>query len=147
MDDAHVRERITRWIEESKELFAVLPGLLELDHRLGAKNDHAEKETERLRKELMELRRDLAEAKTQGVDMRKESGDLHKELDELRKQNEQLRAEKEEAGQALAKMLETVQATDQIAQKLGVTKSPFARRVDVPAPTPNPPPTPTPTTG
>jgi septal ring factor EnvC (AmiA/AmiB activator) len=118
MDDAQVRERITRWIEESKALFAVLPGLLELEHRLGAKNDQAEKETERLRKEL----------------------------DELRKQNEQLRAEKEEAGQALAKVLETVQATNQIAQKLGVTKSPFARRVEAPAPTPNPPATPTPTT-
>ena len=125
MDDAHVRERITRWIQESKELFAVLPGLLELEHRLSAKNDHAEKESERLRKELT---------------------DLHKEFEELRKQNEQLRAEKEEAGQALAKVLETVQATNQIAQKLGVTKSPFARRPEAPAPAPNPAPTPTPTT-
>jgi len=126
MDDAHVRERITRWIQESKELFAVLPGLLELEHRLSAKNDNAEKESERLRKELT---------------------DLHKEFDELRKQNEQLRAEKEEAGQALAKVLETVQATNQIAQKLGVTKSPFARRPEAPAaaaaPAPNPAPTPT----
>ena len=124
MDDAHVRERITRWIQESKELFAVLPGLLELEHRLSAKNDNAEKESERLRKELT---------------------DLHKEFDELRKQNEQLRAEKEEAGQALAKVLETVQATNQIAQKLGVTKSPFARRPEAPAAATNPAPTPTPT--
>jgi len=124
MDDAHVRERITRWIHESKELFAVLPGLLELEHRLSAKNDNAEKESERLRKELT---------------------DLHKEFDELRKQNEQLRAEKEEAGQALAKVLETVQATNQIAQKLGVTKSPFARRPEAPAAATNPAPTPTPT--
>ena len=126
MDDAHVRERITRWIQESKELFAVLPGLLELEHRLSAKNDNVEKESERLRKELI---------------------DLHKEFDELRKQNEQLRAEKEEAGQALAKVLETVQATNQIAQKLGVTKSPFARRPEAPAAAaPNPAPAPTPTT-
>src|SRR5437879_13026211 len=70
--------------------------------------------------------------------MRKEQGDLHKEVEELRKQNEQLRAEKDEAGQALAKVLETVQATNQIAQKLGVTKSPFARRAEAPAAAPNP---------
>ena len=130
MEESHVRERITRWIEEGKELLAALPELLEMGHKL---------EAERLRRELTELRKELAEAKTQGVDMRKASGDLHKEVDELRKQNEQLRAEKEEAGQALAKVLETVQATNQIAQKLGVTKSPFARRVvEAPAVAPNP---------
>ena len=138
MDDAQVRERITRWIEESKELFTVLPALLEIEQRLSAKSDHAEKETERLRKELTELRKELADAKTQGVDMRKEHGDLVKELEDLRKQNEQLRGEKEEAGQALAKVLETVQATNQIAQKLGVTKSPFARRAEAPTAAPQP---------
>ena len=88
-----------------------------------------------LRRQAREV---LVEAKTQGVDMRKEQGDLHKEVEELRKQNEQLRAEKDEAGQALAKVLETVQATNQIAQKLGVTKSPFARRAEAPAAAPNP---------
>ena len=46
-------------------------------------------------------------------------------------------AEKVEAGQAIAKVLETVQATNQIAQKLGVTKSPFARR-EAPAAAPAP---------
>ena len=45
----------------------------------------------------------------------------------------QLRSEKDEAGQALARVLETVQATNQIAQKLGVTRSPFARRDAAPA--------------
>ena len=139
MDQVNVRERITRWIEESKELFAVLPELLELEQKLSAKTDHAEKEADTLRKELGQLRKDLAEAKTRDVDIKKESGDLHKEIAELRKQNEQLKAEKEEAGQALAKGLETVQATNQIAQKLGVTKSPFARRVaEAPAAAPNP---------
>jgi hypothetical protein len=38
-----------------------------------------------------------------------------------------LREEKDEAAQAFARLLETVQSTNQIAQKLGVTKSPFAR--------------------
>jgi septal ring factor EnvC (AmiA/AmiB activator) len=144
MEASQLRERITRWMEDSKELFTLLPELLEVEHKLNAKTEHAEKEAERLRKELAELRKELAEAKTQGVDFRKESGDLHKELDELRKQNEQLRAEKEEAGQALAKVLETVQATNQIAQKLGVTKSPFARRAEAQAPAPAAAPNPAP---
>jgi septal ring factor EnvC (AmiA/AmiB activator) len=144
MEALQLRERITRWIEDSKEFFALLPELLEAEQKLNAKTEHAEKESERLRKELAELRKELGEAKTKGVDFRKESGDLHKELDELRKQNEVLRAEKDEAGQALAKVLETVQATNQIAQKLGVTKSPFARRVEAPAPAPAATPNPTP---
>jgi uncharacterized coiled-coil DUF342 family protein len=110
MDEVQMRERITRWIAESKELFAVLPELFE---------------AERFRRELTE--------------MRKEHAELQRKLDELRKQNDQLRAEKDEAAQALAKMLETVQATNQIAQKLGVTtKSPFARRAEAPAAAPNP---------
>jgi phage shock protein A len=122
MDEAQVRERVTRWIEEGKDLFALLPQLL-----------GAEKEAELLRRELMELRKELAESKSHSGDMQKEYGGLHKEVETLRQQNEQLIAEKAEAGEALAKVLETVQATNQIAQKLGVTKSPFARR-EAPAP-------------
>jgi len=126
MDDAQVRERVTRWIEEGRDLFTLLPELL-----------GAEKETGLLRRELMELRKELAESKSQSGDMQKEYGDLHKQVEALRQQNEQLMAEKAEAGQALAKVLETVQATNQIAQKLGVTKSPFARR-EAPAAAPQP---------
>jgi len=144
MEPSQLRERISRWVEDSKEFFALLPELLEIEQKLSAKTEHAEKESERLRKELAELRKELGEAKTRDVDIKKESGDLHKVVEDLRKQNEQLRAEKEEAGQALAKVLETVQATNQIAQKLGVTKSPFARRVEAPAPAPAATPNPTP---
>jgi phage shock protein A len=124
MHEMQVRERVARWIEEGKDLFALLPELL-----------GAEKEADLLRRELMELRKELAESKSHSGDMQKEHGDLHKQLEALRQQNEQLMAEKAEAGQALAKVLETVAATNQIAQKLGVTKSPFARR-DTPAATP-----------
>ena len=144
MEPSQLRERISRWVEDSKEFFALLPELLEIEQKLSAKTEHAEKESERLRKELAELRKELGEAKTQGVDFRKASGDLHKELDDLRKQNEVLRAEKEEAGQALAKVLETVQATNQIAQKLGVTKRSCARRAEAQAPAPAAAPNPTP---
>ena len=133
MEGTQVRDRFMRWIEETRELFALLPELLDHDQKLTEKTDNAEKETERLRKELTELRKELGDAKTSAGAMSKEHGDLLKELDETRRQNEQLRSEKDEAGQALAKVLETVQATNQIAQKLGVTKSPFARR-EAPAP-------------
>ena len=114
MEQVQVRERFARWIEDTKELFALLPVLLDHDQQLTAKTDHAEQETERLRREL---------------------GELRKELDETRKQNEQLRTDKDEAAQALAKVLETVQATNQVAQKLGVMRSPFSRR-EAPAPAP-----------
>ena len=114
MEQAQIRERFARWIEDTKELFGLLPGLLDHDQQLTAKTDHAEQETERLRREL---------------------GELRKELDETRKQNEQLRTDKDEAAQALAKVLETVQATNQVAQKLGVMRSPFARR-EAPPPAP-----------
>jgi septal ring factor EnvC (AmiA/AmiB activator) len=141
MEQEQVRERFARWIQDTKELFALLPGLLDHDQQLTAKTDHAEQETERLRRELAELRKDLAESKTQSVDMGREHHELQKALEEARAENEQLRTDKDEAAQALAKVLETVQATNQIAQKLGVTRSPFARR-DTTAPTAAPQPAP-----
>jgi chromosome segregation ATPase len=133
MDEAQIRERFARWIEDSKELFGQLPVLLHHDQKLTAKT-----ETERLRRELNELRKELAEAKTSIVDLRKEHADLQKQLEEAHRLNEQVRTEKDEAAQALARVLETVQATNQIAQKLGVTKSPFARREPAPGAAPHP---------
>jgi chromosome segregation ATPase len=133
MEQSQVRERFARWIEDTKELFGLLPGLLDHDQQLTARSDHAAQESERLRHELGELRKELAETKAQAVDSRREHGGLQKELDEARRENEQLRSDKDEAAGALAKVLETVQATNQIAQKLGVTRSPFARR-DAPVP-------------
>ena len=114
MGQVQVRDRFARWMEDTKELFALLPGLLDHDQQLTAKTDHAAQESERLRREL---------------------GELRKELDETRKLSEQLRTDKDDAAQALAKVLETVQATNQVAQNLGVLRSPFARR-EVPAPAP-----------
>jgi septal ring factor EnvC (AmiA/AmiB activator) len=139
MEQNQIRERFARWIEDTKDLFGLLPALLDHDQELTAKTDQAAQESERLRRELGELRKELAEAKTVAIDSRREHGDLQKELDETRRQNEQLRTDKDEAAQALAKVLETVQATNQIAQKLGVTRSPFARRdASAPAAAPQP---------
>src|SRR5687768_8133572 len=113
---AQVRERVTRWIEESRELLGLLPGLLAADH----KSEQADRDSDRLRKDAEALRKEIG-------DLRKETGELKITVDELQKQNEILRAEKEEAAGAFAKLLDTVQSTNQIAQKLGMTKSPFAR--------------------
>ena len=100
MEDAAVaqaRQRVMHWIEESREVFGLMPEVL-----LGSKADEAEK-----------LARELA--------------DVRKHRDALLKEVEALRRERDEVAQAFAKLLETVQSTNQNAQKLGVTKSPFAR--------------------
>lgn len=110
MDDAAVaqaRQRVMHWIEESREVLGLMPEVL-----LGSKADEAEKLARELR-------------------------DVRKHRDELLKEVETLRRERDEVAQAFAKLLETVQSTNQIAQKLGVTKSPFARPGAVPtAPAP-----------
>src|SRR4029453_19614083 len=111
MDETQIRDRVARWIEEGKDLLALLPELL-----------GAEKETELLRRELMALRKELGESKSPSGDMQKEHGDLHKQIEALQQQNEQLLAEKAEAGQAIAKGLETAPGSNQIAQQLGATK-------------------------
>ena len=100
MEDAAAalaRQRVVHWIEESREVLTLMPEVL-----LGAKPDEVEK-----------LARELT--------------DVRKHRDELLKEVETLRRERDEVAQAFAKLLETVQSTNQIAQKLGVMKSPFAR--------------------
>lgn len=107
MDDAaaaQARQRLMRWIEESRDVLALMPEIV-----LGSRADEGEK----LARELAEMRR-------------------HR--DELLKEVETLRRERDEVAQAFAKLLETVQSTNQIAQKLGVTRSPFARSAAGPAP-------------
>jgi uncharacterized coiled-coil DUF342 family protein len=138
---AQARERVTRWIEESRELLALLPGLIADDH----KSDQAERDSERLRKDAEALRKEIGELRKEAVELKKENqelkkghDDVYKTLDDLKQQNETLRAEKEEAAGAFAKLLDTVQSTNQIAQKLGMTKSPFARHPAAPAASPAP---------
>lgn len=126
---AHARERLIRWLEDGRDILASLGEQLDSGLKAGAKLEHAERDAERLRRDLMELRKDLAEAKdrVEHESHDKQLEEYRKLVDDLRKANEQLRSEKDEAAQAFAKLLETVQSTNQIAQKLGVTKSPFAR--------------------
>lgn len=130
MDDtagAHARERLIRWMDESREVLSVLAGLVESSQRVTGKLQHSEHETEVLRKELHELRKEISELRDESGERQKVQGDIQNRLAELQRQNEILKQEKEEAAQAFARLLDTVQSTNQIAQKLGVTKSPFAR--------------------
>lgn len=132
---AQARERVTRWIEESRELLGLLPGLLADDH----KSEQAERDSDRLRKDAEALRKEVGDLRKENVELKKGHDDVQKVMDELKRQNETLRAEKEEAAGAFAKLLDTVQSTNQIAQRLGMTKSPFARQ---PAPAASPAPAP-----
>lgn len=133
---AHARERLIRWMDESREVLSLLATLVESSHRVTAKLQHSEHETEVLRKELHELRKEISELRDESGERQKAQGDIQNRLAELQKQNETLKQEKEEAAQAFARLLETFQSTNQIAQKLGVTKSPFARTGSGPAPAP-----------
>ena len=132
---AHARERLMRWLDDGRDILAALAEQLDAGLKAGAKVEHAERDAERLRRELMELRKDLSEAKDRAEHNAhdKQLEEYRRQMDELRRANDQLKAEKDEAAQAFAKLLETVQSTNQIAQKLGVTKSPFARTAKEPA--------------
>lgn len=73
---AEARERVTKWIEETRHLFALLPELLATDTQVNERASVAEKEMEKLKKEVADLKRD----------------------------NHQLRAEKDEVAQAMGQI-------------------------------------------
>src|SRR3989442_12141344 len=55
---AETRERITKWIEETRQIFGLLPELLSADHQAGGRVRAAPKEAERLHKDVQEPRRE-----------------------------------------------------------------------------------------
>jgi len=79
---AEARERVTKWIEETRQLFALLPELLTSD-------THAS--------EQMKEQARLAE---------KEMEKLRKEIEDLKKENHQLRSEKDEIAQAMGQIVQ-----------------------------------------
>jgi hypothetical protein len=99
-----IRDRMSHWVQEGIRILPHLPALL-----------HHEDATEadRLRKQVAELR---------------------KELEDLRKEHERLRADRDEIGQALTRVMDSVQPINQIAQKLGVRRSPFEGGPKAPTP-------------
>jgi predicted nucleic acid-binding Zn-ribbon protein len=106
------RERVVQWVHEGVKLFPHLSALLQSESG-AARSAELERECERLRKELAETR---------------------KELDDLRKDHERLRADRDEVAQALVRLMDSVQPINQIAQKLGVRRSPFERDPRSPSP-------------
>jgi uncharacterized coiled-coil DUF342 family protein len=73
---AEARERLTKWIEETRQLLALLPELSQGDHHATERLTAAEREIDRLRRETEDLKRE----------------------------NLQLRAEKDEVTQAMAQV-------------------------------------------
>ena len=73
---AETRERITKWVEETRQIFGLLPELLSADHQAGERVSAAQRETEK----------------------------LHRDVEELRRENQQLRLEKDEITQAMSQI-------------------------------------------
>lgn len=109
------REKLAHWVQDGIKLFPLLPMLFHGGEVNEARLADLERECDRLRKE---------------------SGDLRRELDELRREHERLRAERDEVTQAFLKLMDSVQPISQIAQKLGVKRSPFERTPAAPAQAP-----------
>ena len=73
---AEARERVKKWIEETRQLLSLMPELLEPDTSAGERVAAAEREVEKLKKEI----------------------------DEFKKENIQLRGEKDEIAQSLGQI-------------------------------------------
>ena len=88
----------------------------------------------------------MVELERESEKLRKEVADLRRELEELRKEHERLRTDRDEIAVVLNRLMDSVQPISQIAQKLGVRRSPFERDPKAPAPA-APPGAPTPKPG
>jgi chromosome segregation ATPase len=55
---AEARERVTKWIEQTRQMFSLLPELLGTDSHVNERVGAAEREGERLRKEIEDLKRE-----------------------------------------------------------------------------------------
>jgi len=55
---AEARERVTKWIEETRQLFTLLPELFAGETHVNERAAAAEREVEKLKKEVEELRRE-----------------------------------------------------------------------------------------
>src|SRR3989449_5035553 len=52
---AEARERVAKWIEETRQIFSLLPELITADHHAGAS---AQKEVDKLHKDIEDLKRE-----------------------------------------------------------------------------------------
>lgn|SRR2546425_8692995 len=113
MGSTEARERLTRWVLEGEKLFPHLAALLTSGE--GPRLGELERECEKLRKETAEVRRNL---------------------EDLRRDHDRLKSERDEVTQAFAKLLDSVQPINQLAQKMGLRRSPFERDPRAGGPTP-----------
>jgi chromosome segregation ATPase len=88
----------------------------------------------------------VVELERESEKLRKEVADLRRELDELRREHDRLRTDRDEVAVVLNRLMDSVQPINQIAQKLGVRRSPFERdpKASAAAPAPTGSPTPKP---
>ena len=127
MDETQVSERVTRWIEEGRDLFALLPELL-----------GAAKEAELLRRELMELPQEAGRVEdperghAEGARRPPQAGGGATPGERAAPWPRRSRP-----ARRWPRCWRRCRPPNQIAQKLGVTKSPFARR-EAPAAAPQP---------
>jgi hypothetical protein len=70
------RERVAKWIEETRQIFALIPELIAGDHHTGAAAQAAQKEVDK----------------------------LHKDIEDLKRENHLLRLEKDEIAQAMGQI-------------------------------------------
>lgn len=112
MPAAEMREKVAHWVQDGLRLLPHLPPLLQGD-TAAARVVELERESGKLRKEVSDLRR---------------------ELEELRKEYDRLRTDRDEVAAVLNRLMDSVQPISQIAQKLGVRRSPFERDPKVPTP-------------
>jgi seryl-tRNA synthetase len=105
MSAGETREKVAQWVQEGLKLLPHLPPLLHGDSA-AARVVELERESEKLRKEV---------------------ADLRKELDEVRKEHERVRADRDEVTLVLNRVMDSVLPINQIAQRLGVRRSPFDR--------------------
>jgi len=73
---AEARERVAKWIEETRQVFGLLPDLMAGDHEAGERATAAQKELDK----------------------------LHKDIEDLKRENHLLRLEKDEIAQAMAQI-------------------------------------------
>lgn len=73
---AEARERVAKWIEETRQIFGLLPELTAGDQESGERATAAQKEMDK----------------------------LHKDVEELKRENQLLRHEKDEIAQAMAQI-------------------------------------------
>jgi chromosome segregation ATPase len=77
---AEARERVTKWIEDTRQLFALLPELLASDPQVNERISAAQKEVEKLKKEVEDLRKENHHLRLEKDDVAQAMGQIAAKL-------------------------------------------------------------------